>query len=196
VAEERLPELRLRELLDELASEARTPASGSAAALVAAIAAGLVAKAARLSRPGWAEAGGAIAQAETLRARALLLAESDAVAYEDALATLRGIDLLPPGDRDAVIADALSRAADIPLQISQTACDISLLAAEVAEGGNLELAADAAVAALLAEAVSRSAGHLVSVNLASVPEDERAVRGDKLATTAATATKRALAGAH
>ena len=191
----RLPELSCRDLLDLLASEERVPAGGSSAALVVAIAAGLVAKAARLSRSEWLEAGGAAVQADTLRARALSLAQSDAVAYEDALATFEGIDKVAPDRRDAAIQDALIRSAEVPLLISQTACDVSLLAADVAQAGNPELGADAGVAALLAEAAARAAGHLVEVNLATIPEDERTARGEELASKAKTAAKRALAGA-
>jgi formiminotetrahydrofolate cyclodeaminase len=190
-----LPDLSCRDLLDLIASEERVPAGGSSAALVVAIAAGLVAKAARLSRSEWLEAGGAAAQADTLRARALSLAQSDAVAYENALATLEGIEKVKPDRRDAAIQDALSRSAEVPLLISQTACDVSLLAADVAQAGNPELGADAGVAALLAEAAARAAGHLVEVNLATIPEDERTARGEELASKAKNATRRALAGA-
>ena len=191
----RFPELSCRELLDLIASEERVPAGGSSAALVVAIAAGLVAKAARLSRSEWLEAGGAVAQADTLQARALSLAQSDAVAYEDALATLAGIDKVAPDRRDAAIQEALIRSAEVPLLISQTACDVSLLAADVAQAGNPALGADAGVAALLAEAAARAAGHLVEVNLGTIPEDERTARGEELASKAKTAATRALAGA-
>jgi len=190
-----LPDLSIREVLVLLASDERVPAGGSGAALVVAIAAGLVAKAARLSRSEWLEAGGAVAQADTLRARALSLAQSDAVAYEDALATLAGIEQIAPDRRDAAIQDALARSAEIPLLISQTACDVSVLAADVAEAGNPEVGADAAVAALLAGAAARAAGHLVEVNLATVPEDERAARGEVFASKAASNARRALTGA-
>ena len=44
-----LLDLRLREFLDEIAAEGRTPGGGSGAALVTAIAAGLLAKVARSS---------------------------------------------------------------------------------------------------------------------------------------------------
>jgi formiminotetrahydrofolate cyclodeaminase len=192
---DRLPELSTRELLELLASEERVPAGGSGAALVVAIAAGLVAKTARLSRSEWLEAGGAVAQANALRARALSLAQSDAVAYEDALATLAGVEQIAPDRRDAAIYDALVRSAEIPLLISQTACDVSQLAADVAEAGNPEVGADAAVAALLAGAAARAAGHLVEVNLATVPEDERAAQGEVFASKAASAARRALTGA-
>jgi methenyltetrahydrofolate cyclohydrolase len=189
---DRLSELSLRELMDLLASEERVPAGGTGAALVVAVAAGLVAKAARLSRSEWLEAGGAVAQADTLRQRALQLAQSDAVAYEDALAMLANVDHIEPDRRDAAIQDALIRSAEIPLLISQTACDVSHLAADVAEAGNPELGADAAVAAVLAGAAARAAGHLVDVNLATVAEDERAARGEVFASKAASAARRAV----
>jgi formiminotetrahydrofolate cyclodeaminase len=195
VDRDRLPELSIQEFLELLASDERVPAGGLGAALVVAIAAGVVAKAARLSRSEWLEAGGAVAQANTLCRRALELAESDAVAYEDALATLKEIDKVEPDRRDAAIQDALIRSAEIPLLISQTACDLSILAADVAEAGNPEVGADAAVAALLAGAAARAAGHLVEVNLATVPEDERAARGEVFASKAASNARRALTGA-
>jgi formiminotetrahydrofolate cyclodeaminase len=195
VDRDRLPELSIQEFLELLASDERVPAGGLGAALVVAIAAGVVAKAARLSRSEWLEAGGAVAQANTLCRRALELAESNAVAYEDALATLKEIDKVEPDRRDAAIQDALIRSAEIPLLISQTACDLSVLAADVAEAGNPEVGADAAVAALLAGAAARAAGHLVEVNLATVPEDERAARGEVFASKAASNARRALTGA-
>jgi formiminotetrahydrofolate cyclodeaminase len=161
---------------------------------VVALAAGLVAKAARLSRSDWAEAGGAVAQAEALRARGTLLAETDAAVYEEALAVLHGARDPGHESRDGAIADVLARAAEIPLQISYAAADVALLAADVAQAGDPEASADVAVAALLAEAAARSAHHLVAVNLATIPDDERVARGDQLVTTAAAAAKRALAG--
>ena len=54
---------------------------------------------------------------------------------------------------------------------------------------------DAAVAALLAGAAASAAGHLVEVNLATVPEDERAARGEVFASKAASAARRAVSTA-
>lgn len=184
---------RVDRLLDEVASEARVPGSGSGAALVVALAAALVSKVARLSRSRWAEAGGAAAQAETLRARAVLLAEADAVVYEEALLVLDRKDELASDRRDAAIGDALVRAAEVPLMIATTACDVALLAAEVAEAALPDAAADAAAAALLADGAARSARHLVEVNLATAGEDRRAARGAELVATAASAADRAVA---
>lgn len=189
-----LLERPLTELLERLSSEERTPASGSTAALVVALAASIVSKAARLSG-AWPGAGGAIAQANALRERAAFLAHADAIAYEDALATLHGTERAVPGSRDAAIRDALFRAAEIPTQIANVACDVAVLAADVAEGGNAELAPDAAVAALLAEAAARSARHLLAVNLASLPEAGPDPSVDEVVESSSSAAKRALAAA-
>jgi formiminotetrahydrofolate cyclodeaminase len=59
-----LLDLRLRDFLDELAADGRTPGGGSLAALVTAAGAGLLARVARASRNHWAEAAGVAAQAE------------------------------------------------------------------------------------------------------------------------------------
>ena len=89
------------------------PAGGTGAALVVAVAAGLVAKAARLSRSEWLEAGGAIAQADTLRQRASSW-RSRTPLRTDALAMLANVDHIEPDRRDAAIQDALVRSAEIP----------------------------------------------------------------------------------
>ncbi|HET7046095.1 MAG TPA: cyclodeaminase/cyclohydrolase family protein [Gaiellaceae bacterium] len=169
-----LLELETRALLDTLAQRERGPGAGSVAALVTAIAAALAAKAARGST-GWAEAGAAAAQADALRARAAPLAQVDADAYEAALSQLdepAGADA-DAERRDFRLGRALAAAADVPLQIAETAADVALLAAEVAERGNQALRPEAAGAAVLAEAAARIAAQLVEVNLATRPEDER-----------------------
>lgn len=186
-------DVRLGELLDLLASDRPVPAGGSAAAVAVAAAAAIVAKAARLSGRHWPEAGGAHAQAEALRGRAAPLAQADAEAYADALATLRAPAAERQERRDAEIGAALSRAADVPLAIAATAADVATLAAAVAENGNPNLRADAAAAAVLAEAGARVAANLVAVNLSAVADDERLARADALFALAADAARRALA---
>jgi methenyltetrahydrofolate cyclohydrolase len=188
---------RLGELLEEIGSEARVPAGGSSAALALAVAAALVAKVARLSRPEWPEAAGAAAQANALRRRAVMLAEADAAVYEEALLMLDAKGEAEPDAerRDAALGEALSRAADVPLLIASAAGDLGVLAADVAGGGRSDATADAAVAALLAEGCARSAHHLVEVNLATRPDDRRVADGARAVETARAAAKRAAAAA-
>ena len=70
----------LGEFLDTLSGEGPAPGAGSAAAIVVAMAAGLVTMVARASKEHWPEAGGAIGQAEAFRARVTPLAQEDAEA--------------------------------------------------------------------------------------------------------------------
>jgi formiminotetrahydrofolate cyclodeaminase len=172
--------LTVEEFLDELARATPVPGAGPAAALVTAAAAALAAMAARSSRESWPDAGAAAAQADALRARAVKLGREDADALEAYLAA-RG----PTGEtrreaRDFRLGQALDEAADIPLAIAETACDVAMLAAEVAGRCVGDVRPDAASAALLALGAARASAHLVEVNLAAGPEDPRVKRAHEL----------------
>ena len=80
-----LSDLSLTALLDDLAAAREAPGSGSAMGVTLALAAATVQMAARLSVETWGEAAGAAAQAESLRARALALADEDAEVYRKAV---------------------------------------------------------------------------------------------------------------
>jgi len=173
------------ELLASIADETRAPAGGSVAAIVVALAAALVAKAARLSRGSWRDARGAIAQADALRARVVPLAEADAAAYAEAIAALEA--------RDPGLGAALSRSAHIPLVIAEAAADVASLAKWVAEEGDPAARGDAATAAVYALAAARAAAHLVEINLSATRGDERVLVARALAQTAERAAEAALA---
>jgi formiminotetrahydrofolate cyclodeaminase len=182
----------LLEFCDTIAAETPAPGGGSVAAVVAAFAASLAAMVARFSTDQWEEAPGAIAQAETLRARLLPLAEEDAKAYESVLTALRLPKELESGARDAALGEALSRAADVPLAIAESALDVSSLGAELAERGNPNLRGDAVTAALLAEAAIRATANLVEINLAMGEGDERITRARELCEMARRISRRVL----
>ncbi|MBA2568928.1 MAG: cyclodeaminase/cyclohydrolase family protein [Actinobacteria bacterium] len=186
----------LRDFLDLLAGEGPAPGGGSAAAVVVAMSAGIVAMVARASKEQWEEAGGVIGQAETFRARVAPLAQADAEAYMQALTALRGNEEVEPRYRDIKLREALDRAADIPLQIAEAGCDLASLAALLVEHGNPEVRADAAVAAVLAEGGTRAAAKLVAVNLGASDDDDRVRRAQALVERAAEAAHRALAAAE
>jgi formiminotetrahydrofolate cyclodeaminase len=188
-------ELRVGDFLDEVATPDLLPGGGFVAAAGVAMAAGLVTMAARIAGREWAEGRGVAAQAETLRQRITPLAVRNADAYESAVATLRG-EGGARGSRDEVIASALERAAEVPLDIAEAGVDVVALAALVAERGEPALRADAAVAALLAHAGVRAAATLVEVNLGTTPDDERIVRAHDLVGAASVALERALAAVH
>ena len=184
------------ELLDTLAGESPSPGGGSAAAIVVAMAAGLVAKVARASVGYWDEAGGVIGQAESFRARVAPLAQADAEAYEEALSALRGREELAERYRDQQLRAALERAAEVPLRIAEAGCDLASLAALLVENGNPEVRADAAAAAILAESGARVAAQLVGTNLGANADDPRVRHVESLVESAADASERALAAAH
>jgi formiminotetrahydrofolate cyclodeaminase len=189
-----LLDLRVQEFLDEVASERRTPAGGSVAAVVTAAAAGLLAKVARASKEGWAEAAGIAAQAESLRDRVAPLAQLDADQYEAALQA-KGDSGEQMGERrDFALGRAFARAAEPPLRIVETATDVAQLAVAVARNSDPALRADAAAAAALAAGAARAAAELVAVNLTASENDRRVVQARALAVEAARAADEAYAG--
>ena len=181
----------LRGLLDAIADASPAPGAGAVAGVVTAMAAGLIASAARRS-PDWSDARGVAAQAQALRGRVEKLAEANEQAYLEALATLeehpaRG------GSRDEEIGNALDTAAQLPFAIAETAYDVALLGAEVAEHAAAGGAEDGAAASVLAEAAARAAASLIAANLVSAPGDDRVVHAQRLAAAAAVAARRAVA---
>ena len=85
-------DLPVRGFLDQLAARTPTPGGGGAAAVTGAMAAGLVAMAARFSAKRLPEAGDLADQADKLRLMVAQLADMDARAYAAVLEAFR----LPP----------------------------------------------------------------------------------------------------
>jgi methenyltetrahydrofolate cyclohydrolase len=157
----------VREFLDLLAARVPAPGGGGAAAVTCALAAGLVAMAARFSDAQLPGAADVADQADQLRQRAAGLADQDAAAYGAVLDAYR----LPRdggggGERRRRIEAALRGAAEVPLEIAGIAEQVAGLAAQVAAGGNPNLRGDTVTAAHLAEASARSAAALVDINVA------------------------------
>ena len=180
----------LRAMLDDIAGPSPAPGAGAVAGVVIAMAAGLIASAARRSHD-WEDGKGVSAQAQALRSRVERLAEANEQAYLEALALIEGAS--EDGDRDAAIGKALDTAAELPLAIAECAYDVALLGAEAAQHAMRGGAEDAAAAAILAEAAARSAAGLIAVNLISLPGDERVEHAQRLADAATHAARRAAA---
>jgi formiminotetrahydrofolate cyclodeaminase len=180
--------LSVGRLHDVLAEAGPGPAGGSAAAVAATMAAGLVRLVARVSSD-WEDAPGVAAQASALGDRSLALADDDHRVY-----ALAQAELAAPA-RDASLGAALRRAAEVPLRIAETAADVAVLAALAAREGSVVVRGDAWAAATLAEAASTAAARLVHVNLATRPEDELCARADDAAGAAAIAREVALSTA-
>ena len=116
------------------------------AAVTAALAAGLVAMAGP-QNPG---------DVDALGCRAAALADEDAAAYSEVVQARRA---------GAPVADAMTRATEVPLEIAATAAEIARCAAEVFRTGRRSVRGDVSTALLLAEAATRSAAHLVEINV-------------------------------
>lgn len=155
----------MRDFLEQVAARTPTPGGGGVAAVTTALAAGLVAMAARFSAAQLPAAVGLAEQADQLCGRAAGLADRDAAAYGAVLAAYR----VPKGDdgseRRERIGAALHDATTTPLEIAEIAARVAELAADLAAQGNPNLRGDATVAAHLAEAAARSAAALVSINM-------------------------------
>jgi methenyltetrahydrofolate cyclohydrolase len=180
----------LRDMLDEIAGPSPAPGAGAVSGVVIAMAAGLIASAARRSTD-WEDAKGVAAQAQALRSRVERLAEANMDAYLHALELID--DAREDGGRDDLIGQALDTAAELPLAIAECAYDVALLGAEAAEHAVRGGAEDACAAASLAEAAARASAGLVAVNLISLPGDERVEHARRLADAATDAARRAVA---
>jgi formiminotetrahydrofolate cyclodeaminase len=121
------------------------------------------------------------AHARELQRQVKPLGTRDAEAYSEVLIA----QALPRDDpgRPRAIREALSGAADVPLEIATVGAAVLELAAVVAERGNPNLRGDALTACLLAQAAVRAAATLVELNL-SDSEDPRRVRAAELAAAA------------
>lgn len=182
----------IEEFLDDLSARQPTPGGGSVAAVVIAMAAGLASMAALFSDGQLPDALRIAETADVLRTKVVALAEEDARAYQEVLASLQAPTEGNPGTRREMVRSALSDAADIPLAIAQTGAEIAQLAEELARLGNNNLRGDAITGALLAQAGAQACALLVRINLRGV-EDARIAQAQGLADTAADAARRALA---
>jgi len=148
-------ELPVAELLERVAARTPAPGGGSVAALVASLAAGLVAMAARFAPDDWGPRSEAVERADALGAEVTPLADEDARAYAGFLET---------GELEPTVA--------IPLALAAAATELAELGARVAADGNPRVSGDAAAGAALAAAAAHVAARLVALNLAGT-RDER-----------------------
>jgi methenyltetrahydrofolate cyclohydrolase len=153
----------VRGFLDQLAARTPTPGGGGAAAVTGAMAAGLVAMAARFAATQLPGVGELAEEADELRCRLAQLADLDAQAYAAVLEALR----LPreASQREVQRQEALLGAALVPLEIAGIGARVAVMAARLAETGNPNLRGDAVTGAVLAAASARSAACLVEINV-------------------------------
>jgi glutamate formiminotransferase/formiminotetrahydrofolate cyclodeaminase len=186
-------------------ASAAPPGGGSVAASAGALAAALTRMVAGLTagRPRYAhveaEMQRAADRASALAAELTELVRRDAAAFEAVSAAYKLPKATPEAAsvRVAAIERAMAPATQSPLEIARAAADVAELAATVAERGNRNAVADAAVAALLADAACRAAALTVSVNTPALRDapTARTMANQAVAhrDRAATATARAVA---
>ena len=162
----------LKEFLDAVPARTPAPGGGSVAAVVASMAAGLTAMAARFAPEEWARRTEVVGRAEELRARIEPLADADAAAYGAFIA--------------ARTEGTRARIVEIPDELAELAAEVAELAALVAVEGNPNVSGDAAAGATLAAAAAGIAARLVALN-GGDPQ-----RSAELARTAAAAATRAV----
>jgi len=158
--------------LDELASAAPTPGGGSAATIVAALGAALVAMVARITRDGAAYAAvrpladELAHDAERARSAALAARERDEAAYGAVVAakTLPKDDAAQKAARATAIQHALAGAAEAPLETAALAQRVAQLAERALALENPYLTSDLACAAEFAASALAAAAWNVRVN--------------------------------
>src|SRR5688500_14301702 len=161
---------KIVDFLAELADRVPAPGGGATAALHAAQAAALLGMVARYSTgekyAGHAETVGAvIAETDTLRTRALRLAEEDAAAFTAVTDAYR----LPKGEeRSAAIARALAGAAEPPAGVVEAATRVIELCELLLPIGNRNVITDVAAAAEAARAALTTARVNVEINLGGI----------------------------
>ena len=168
----------LRRFLDELASSAPTPGGGSAAAVMGAMGAALVAMVCNLtigrkdSEAVEPEMRRALREAEALRQRLTAMIAADIRAFEALMAAYK----LPRSTEDqklsrgGAIQEALKQATDVPLACAEACAELIDLAQRVAPVGSGHVISDAGVASLAAYAALRSAALNVYINVPSIKD--------------------------
>ena len=170
------PQVELGGLLDLVSAESAAAGAGAIATFATAMAAGLVAMAARRWKPTWNDAATAAGQANVYRSRAVALLPESGTAYEVAVDQLAAAAETPGssvrGTRDWNLAQALRRGAQAPLRCAEIAADVAELAGEVARSCEASSRPDAGAAGCLAESATRIGADLVAVNLVAGVDDE------------------------
>lgn len=166
-------ETKIGDFLDRLADRVPAPGGGASAALHAAQAAALLGMVARYSTgeryAAHAETIAAVtAETDTLRERALRLAEEDSAAFTAVTDAYR----LPKGeDRGAAIAAALAGAAEPPAAVVETAARLVELSEALLPIGNRNVVTDVAAAAEAARAALTTGRVNVEVNVGGITDE-------------------------
>jgi glutamate formiminotransferase/formiminotetrahydrofolate cyclodeaminase len=171
--------MKLREFLDELASNSPAPGGGSVAALGASMGAALVSMVASLTvgkekyRDNWGVMEAIRVKSEDLRARFVKLMNDDTESFNVYMAAMK----LPKDTdeqkeaRKSAMQKAAQAATLVPLLTLEACVDMAGLAFETTLKGNPNALSDAGSAALLAFAAGLAAAYNVRINLPNVKDE-------------------------
>jgi glutamate formiminotransferase/glutamate formiminotransferase/formiminotetrahydrofolate cyclodeaminase len=143
------PNQTLEDFLDAVADAKPTPAGGSVAAFVGALAASLGVMGGRLGRQADEEQ-----RLQELRHRLHQLVQEDTEAYN----TLTEAYKIPKHrpDRPCAVSIALQRATEVPLEISESACEAGRLLSTLRKGATPPIHSDLTVGLIMAVAAAQA----------------------------------------
>ncbi len=175
-----LVKMTVVDFIEQLASASPTPGGGSASALAGAMAAAMVEMACNLTvgrekfRDVEEELQAVLARATELRKQLLDAVDEDTKSYSavsEAYKMPRATDS-EKAERTAAIQSALKYASEVPLKVAQAAAETSELSVIAMQKSNPNVASDARVARLLAEAARDGAIANVEINLGSITDSD------------------------
>ena len=175
-----LAKMNLREFCNETLSDSPAPGGGSVAALMGALGASLGGMVANLSagKRGWDDKieyfSGWAVKAQQLKDELLSLVDEDTAAFNkvmDAFA-LSKESAEEKAARSAAIEQATKYAAEVPLNVMETASKSYGLLAEMAEKGNPASVSDVGVGALATRACIEGAALNVRINLTQLKDEK------------------------
>jgi len=175
-----LIKLTVEDFVGQLASDNPTPGGGSASALAGAMAASMVEMACNLTvgrekfRDVEEQLKVVLERAGVLREKLLAAVDEDTEAYNAVSQSYklpRSTDA-EKAERAAAIQAALKQATEVPLGVAQAAMETSHLAVIAIQKSNPNVASDARVARLLADAAREGAVANVEINLGSITDSD------------------------
>ncbi len=184
-----LVKMNLREFCNETLSDSPAPGGGSVAALMGALGASLGGMVANLSagKRGWDEQleffSDWAVQGQQLKDELLFLVDEDTAAFNKVMAAfgLPKDSAEEKAARSKAIQSANQYAAEIPLNVMETASRSYDLLAAMAEKGNPASISDVGVGLLATRACIEGAGMNVRINLSDLKDEKvRARLGEKL----------------
>ena len=175
-----LTKMTIQDFIEQLASAQPTPGGGSASALAGAMAAAMVEMACNLTigrekfRDVEAELTVVLGRATELREIMQAAVDDDTEAYDQvsqAYKLAKGNDA-EKAERTAAIQKALQYATEVPLRVARAAHETYQLATIAIQKSNPNVASDAKVAQLLADAARDGAIANVEINLGSITDGD------------------------